>query len=492
MTEKKYDIFISYRRKDTGDKAEHLKDLLDKAGFENRVSFDRENLTGVFDVELARRIDHCKDFLLVVGKNSFNFTDEDFEPEQVELYNSLGTCSLSEFEDKIRKMGPNAPIDFVRIEIARALNRKDLNIIPVAPESVNGFSFSAINFPDDIANVKFHEAVFFSDNPDALFKDVIPKILPRLRSKPSSRFRKIVMPLVAVVLIGLVGWSSSLIIKNRVAKAKEELAARCETAIKEKGIDEICRQHLKWYPNISGKQLQAVTSILESMEKVEGGTFMQGAMRNEDGTYDSYWVCPDSLEVPAFEQTVGDFFIGKYEVSIEEWYDIMGQKFDKANATMPMSNVSFEDCMKFVDSISNLTGLNFKLPTEAEWEYAARGGNKPDNTFLAGSNDPNIVAWYTENSGNRPHVRNDEDGGLYCNGLNLYDMSGNVCEWCDTPFSPYKADIPNPDKEAMTIRGGSYLSEPYELAVFHREPMNCNAHAANVGLRLIIKRDKKP
>ena len=492
MANKKFDIFISYRRKDTGDKAEHLKDLLDKAGFEDRVSFDRENLTGIFDVELARRIDHCKDFLLMVGKNSFNFTDEDFAPEQQKLYSFLGTCSLSEFEDKIREMGPNAPIDFVRIEIARALNRKDINIIPVALESANGFSFSDIKFPDDIANVKIHEAVFFSDNPDALFKDVIPKILPRLKSKPNNLFRKIVIPLIAVVLIGLVGWGTNLIVKNRVNKAKEELATRCETAIKEKGIDEICRQRLKWYPDISGKQLRAVTSILENMKKVEGGTFMQGASRKEDGTYDSYWVCPDSLEVPVFEQTVGDFFIGKYEVSIEEWCDIMGQNFDKANATMPMSDVSFEDCMKFVDSLSNLTGLNFKLPTEAEWEYAARGGNNPNHTLLAGSNDPDSVAWYLGNSGKHAHVRNDEDGGLYYNGLDLYDMSGNVCEWCDTPFCPYKADIPNPDKEAMVIRGGSYLSEPYELSVYRRQPMNRNTHAANVGLRLVIKKDKKP
>lgn len=492
MVDKKYDIFISYRRKDTGDKAEHLKDLLEKAGFEERVSFDRENLTGIFDIELARRIDHCKDFLLVVGKNSFNYSEVDFASEQVELYNYLGTCSQTDFEKKIVEMGPNAPLDFVRIEIARVLNRKGLNIVPVVPQSSDSFDFSKLKLPDDIADIKRHEAVFFSDNPDALFKDVIPKILPRLKSKPSSMFRKIVMPLVVIVLIGLVGWGTNLIVKNRVNKAKEALATRCETAIKEKGIDEICRQRLKWYPGISGKQIRAVTSILENMKKVEGGTFMQGASRKEDGTYDSYWVCPDSLDVPAFEQTVGDFFIGKYEVSIEEWCDIMGQSFDKANATMPMSDVSFVDCLKFVDSLANLTGLNFKLPIEAEWEYAARGGNNPNGTLLVGSDNPDEVAWYADNSDKRAHVRNDENGGLYCNGLDLYDMSGNVCEWCDTPFSPYKADISIIDKEAMVIRGGSYLSEPYELSVFRRQPMNRKAHAATVGLRLVIKKDKKP
>lgn len=492
MANKKYDIFISYRRKDTGDKAEHLKDLLEKEGFEGRVSFDRENLTGIFDVELARRIDYCKDFLLVMGKNSFDFGEDDFKPEKVELYKRLATCSQANFEQKIVEMGPNAPIDFVRIEIARALNRDGINIIPIVPQSSDVFNFGSLNLPDDIANIKRHEAVFYSDNPDALFKDIIPKILPRLKSKPSSLFRKVIMPLAAIVLIGLVGWGTNLIVKNRMNKAKQELVARCETAVKEKGIDVICRQHLNWHPDISGKQLRAVTSILENMKEVEGGSFMQGAPRNGGGTYDGYWVCPDSIDVPAFEQTVGDFFIGKYEVSIAEWRDVLGERYDENSAQMPVADIRFNQCKAFVETLRNLTGLNFRLPTETEWEYAARGGNNPDHTLLAGSNDPDSVAWYIGNSGKHAHVRNDENGGLYCNGIDLYDMSGNVCEWCDTPFSPYKADIPNPDKEAMVIRGGSYLSEPYELSVFRRQPMNCEAHANNVGLRLIIKKDREP
>ena len=83
-----YDIFISYRRTDTGDKAEHLKDLLEPR-YKNRVSFDRENLTGLFDVSLIQRIDQCKDFLLIVGKNSFSFSEKDFAPDKVELHKYL-------------------------------------------------------------------------------------------------------------------------------------------------------------------------------------------------------------------------------------------------------------------------------------------------------------------------------------------------------------------------------------------------------------------
>ena len=114
MAKSKYDIFISYRRRDAGDKAEHLKDLLESK-YKGRISFDRENLTGLFDVALARRIDRCRDFLLVVGKNSLVFEGKDFEQDQVELYNHLGACSQEEFEKKIVELGPNAALDFVRL-----------------------------------------------------------------------------------------------------------------------------------------------------------------------------------------------------------------------------------------------------------------------------------------------------------------------------------------------------------------------------------------
>lgn len=155
----KYDIFISYRRTDTGDKAEHLKDLLEPR-YKNRVSFDRENLTGLFDVSLIQRIDQCKDFLLIVGKNSFSFSEKDFAPDNVALYKYLARCTQKDFEAKIIELGHDAQLDFVRIEIGRALHREGLNIIPIVPESTTDFNFSKLHLPPDIAGIKRYESFF--------------------------------------------------------------------------------------------------------------------------------------------------------------------------------------------------------------------------------------------------------------------------------------------------------------------------------------------
>ena len=184
--EKKYDIFISYRRTDTGQRAEHLKDLLDN-DYKDRISFDRENLAGLFDVELARRIDTCVDFLLLIDEKSLVYTEKDNSDENTYLYNYLATASIDDFEAKINELGPEYPLDFVRIEIARALHRRDANIIPIVPETSDKFNFAKLYLPKDIVGLKRYDAIFFSKNKDSLFKDILNKLRNHLKTPKTSK-----------------------------------------------------------------------------------------------------------------------------------------------------------------------------------------------------------------------------------------------------------------------------------------------------------------
>lgn len=477
----KYDIFISYRRFDAGDKAEHLKDLLEPL-YKGRVSFDRENLTGVFDSALVERIDKCKDFLLVVNKTSLVFNDADFNDDVVAVYKELAQCPLDKFEEKIKELGDDFYVDFVRLEISRAVHRKDLNIIPIVPETTGDYSFGKLKLPSDIIDIKRYEAVFYSENPDALFKDIIPKVNYRMTSSPDTLLKKIclwILPLIVLVSICVGIWA---LFKHKERLRRDELML--VTALNGE-------MYMNWFGDISISELEAINEILANMVKVEGGTFMMGAGTDADNNY-----AQDVdllLETPQIRQSVETFWICKYEVSVGEWARIMGESYDKANALMPVVNVSFKDCIQFVTRLSDLSGLNFDLPTEAEWEYAARGGKYASDTKYAGGDIPDKVAWYCGNSGGKVHTRNDVNGGLYCNALDLFDMSGNVSEWCNTDFRLY-SDIHSSTKDpfvidnnSKVIRGGNFDSESYGISVTYREPMNINEKNSAVGLRIIVR-----
>ena len=165
-----------------------------------------------------------------------------------------------------------------------------------------------------------------------------------------------------------------------------------------------------------------IDGIPFTMVNVEGGTFMMG----HEGV---------SVAMPIHQVTVSDYSIGETEVTQGLWQAVMGSNpsYFQSSIDLPVENMNWYDCQAFASKLSELTGMYFRLPTEAEWEFAARGGNKSQGYTYPGSNNVAEVAWYYNNSGNKTHVVATKAP----NELGLYDMSGNVWEWCQDIWGSY-------------------------------------------------------
>ena len=193
--------------------------------------------------------------------------------------------------------------------------------------------------------------------------------------------------------------------------------------------------------------------LIGNMVYVSGGTFTMGAT-SEQGS-DAY-----NDEKPTHSVTLSSFYLCKYEVTQALWQAVMDENPSNLKGdNLPVEQVSWDDCQTFITRLNNLTGKNFRLPTEAEWEYAARGGNRSRGYKYSGSNVLSDVAWYDDNSGDKTHPV----GSKSPNELGLYDMSGNVREWCSDWYGTYSSTAQtNPTGSSSgslrVLRGGSWFS----------------------------------
>ena len=226
---------------------------------------------------------------------------------------------------------------------------------------------------------------------------------------------------------------------------------------------------------------------------VEGGEFMMGCTSEQSD-------CGDD-EKNVRRVKVDGFYIGMLEVTQAQWEAVMGtsiyQQRDKANTSWPMRGVgrdypmyyvSWEEAMEFCRLLSNKTGKTYTLPTEAQWEYAARGGKKNDGTKYAGSNLIDAVAWYSDNSGSSTHPC----GSKRANALGIYDMSGNVWEWCkdwySSSYTSYDTNNPTgPSSGSNRVnRGGGWYNRAGGCRVAYRNYSAPGDRSYLLGFRVVL------
>lgn len=440
----KYDIFISYRHQDGAQYARILQLQLEKRGY--KAFLDYEELTdGVFGDHIKSAIAQAKVFVMVLTPHY------------------LESCHIEG--------------NWVRQEILLA-QTSNCHIVPVNPDNL--FDKMPDSVPMDIRKIvadnQYSEVNFGQAQEVTIDLMITNRIEPYIRLKFAKRHR-IVVGAILVITIGVIIGGCMGVYMYYHKQKQLLMTDRFEQFV------------FLWKPSISLPQLRVVHEILGQMQYVASGTYQMGLdsafIHNIDEAY-------AEMQLPQLTQQISDFYISQYEVNVQQWNTIMGEKYKSTDALLPQTNVSFEQCQAFVAKLEDLTGLPFALPSEAQWEYAARGGGYSHGYLYAGANQPDHVAWFASTSRGQVHACDAAHSPMYCNELNLYDMSGNVSEWCNTPFRLYQdllsgtttPEIIDPD--AMVLRGGNYLSSNQEVTISYREPMNKNTALKTVGLRLIL------
>jgi formylglycine-generating enzyme required for sulfatase activity len=233
-----------------------------------------------------------------------------------------------------------------------------------------------------------------------------------------------------------------------------------------------------------------VNDVTFKMISVDGGTFTMGATA-EQGS-DAY-----DWEYPTHQVTLSGFSIGQTEVTQELWRAVMGSNpsYFSGNLQRPVECVSWNDCQQFIAKLNEMTGKQFRLPTEAEWEYAARGGNLSQGYKYSGSNNIDDVAWYRDNAYNvgssSPDYGTHTVATKQPNELGIYDMSGNVGEWCQDWYGSYSAGAQtNPTGPASgsdrVFRGGSWGSGAGYCRVSNRDDFSPDLRGSGLGVRLAL------
>lgn len=444
----RYDIFISYRRNTGAQYARILQLMLQQRGYKVFLDYD-ELKDGVFGKYIQNAIKEAPVFMLVLSENS------------------MDRCLNED--------------DWVRQEILLALSCNK-HIIPINPDkSFNGLpdDTSAKQIPALLRNAvtgNQHSDIDFGQTLGITIDFMVSnRLVPTLGirtclsnvdadlyaaqqtlRKMDAHNKFIKRLTVAGVAAAVLIISLTCIIFLRNVKIKDEIRRMQELADRTR-VD-LEQKHASFKLRLASDatlvQMGIIDTILMNMKEVRK---------------DSLW-------------------ISKYEFRVGEWYGIKGIMYDDAGKFYPMTNISYGEIYMFLLKLRKLSGidgektLKFDMPTASEWEYAARGGVHNETTLYVGSDNIDDVAWYCGNSGGKVHM-SDGLQRKEPNILDLYDMSGNVGEICNTAFEV------KDEGARWTVCGGSFKSSAEEVTVVSRIPIDINAKDETIGFRLALRRE---
>lgn len=479
-----YDIFLSYRRKDAMGNSNVATARTFKLEFERRgmkVFFDYSECTDdYFSDKILPAIRTCRYFVLVLTKDCL---------------------------DRCKNEG-----DWLRREIAEAI-KFGRKIIPISPDGVfEGWpkelpeAIGQLSAGDGLQITTIHMDRVFESNVELLIQDRMGGMKKREAERWKSgagTYLKVMCNLDCVMYID--GEEYGTLLAGRLQKIplaegeymlefesvenrSDRINAPFEMPNKDKlyNVDLLAKKDERERMEREEREERGefeVEGVWFKMVKVEGGTFTMGAT-TEQGS--DAW----DDEKPAHKVTLSNYCIGETLVTQALWKAVMGDNpsFFEGDDNLPVEKVSWEDIVeRFIPALNNKTGRTFRLPTEAEWEYAARGGNKSRGYKYSGSNNIDEVAWYECNSGVETHPVK----GKKANELGLYDMSGNVWECCNDWYGEYSRGAQTNPKgpnngSYRVLRGGSWCSGERYCRVSDRDSDAPGDRNDVIGFRLVL------
>ena len=520
-----YDIFISYRRDGGGATAGRINDMLTADGYS--VSYDVDTLReGRFDKQLLERIEQCQDFILVVDKNCFVRTiDSATNPQDDWLWQELsyalqlrknvipillaGACfpkRLPEDIDAVRLInGPKCVHEYFDSfysklkDCLHSYPRMAQTLYPGATTSES--KLPCLKLKADI------DCKFYLDGEErSHLKAGVIKKIPLAKGEYELMFvseeddnecvdiefeMHDADKLLKVNFCDIRNNHSQNVIESKdfddINTQVEERRREPETEaphIVKKLMREAGTKVVEWERCEEEKRVKEITFNVDGvsfkMIHVDGGSFMMGTPKDDFDAFDD--------EKRRHRVSLSAYYIGETQVTQALWKAVMRSNPSNRNGdNLPVDSVSWDDCQVFINHLNEKTGKSFRLPTEAEWEYAARGGSSSLGFMYAGSNELSKVGWFVGNSKSKTHPVREKRA----NELGLYDMSGNVWEWCQDWYLDYDSHAQtNPLGPAhgsrRVLRGGGWGINARFCRVSRRGSGSPGSRFNDCGFRLAL------